>query len=287
MDYKVGSDLSLVRYLLNISQEEFAKEISIERITLLRIENNETKPSLNTLDQIYSFIYEKGININQIKADFFDEELIRGTLLVHGSKSEIKGEISPFAGRKSSDFGQAFYAGESVEQTTSFVTNFENSCLYIIEFDEKNLKRYDFEVDQEWMLAVAYFRGTLEKYKNHPKIQKIVNKVKSVDYVVAPIADNRMFRIIDQFIEGLITDEQCQHCLAATHLGKQYAFLTTKATSHIKILDRCFISSSERKEKQEIKKQDNELSENKVKEAMRIYRNKGKYIEEILDETNK
>lgn len=286
MDYKVGSDLSLTRFLLNISQEELAREISIERITLLRIENNETKPSLKTLDQIYSYIYEKGININQIKANFFDEEMITGTLLLHGSKSEIQGDISPFVGRKSSDFGQAFYAGESVEQTTSFVTNFENSCLYILEFNEKGLKRYDFDVNQEWMLAVAYFRGTLEKYKNHPKIQNIVNIVKSADYVVAPIADNRMFRIIDQFIEGLITDEQCQHCLAATHLGKQYAFLTTKATSQIKILDRCFISSKERKEKQKIKEHDGELSENKVKEAMRSFRNKGKYIEDILDETN-
>ena len=286
MDYKIGSDLSLTRFLLNISQEELAREISIERITLLRIENNETNPSLKTLDQIYSYIYEKGININQIKANFFDEEMITGTLLLHGSKSEIQGDISPFVGRKSSDFGQAFYAGESVEQTTSFVTNFENSCLYILEFNEKGLKRYDFDVNQEWMLAVAYFRGTLEKYKNHPKIQNIVNKVKSADYVVAPIADNRMFRIIDQFIEGLITDEQCQHCLAATHLGKQYAFLTTKATSQIKILDRCFISSKERKEKQKIKEHDGELSENKVKEAMRSFRNKGKYIEDILDETN-
>ena len=286
MDYKIGSDLSLTRFLLNISQEELAREISIERITLLRIENNETNPSSKTLDQIYSYIYEKGININQIKANFFDEEMITGTLLLHGSKSEIQGDISPFVGRKSSDFGQAFYAGESVEQTTSFVTNFENSCLYILEFNEKGLKRYDFDVNQEWMLAVAYFRGTLEKYKNHPKIQNIVNKVKSADYVVAPIADNRMFRIIDQFIEGLITDEQCQHCLAATHLGKQYAFLTTKATSQIKILDRCFISSKERKEKQKIKEHDGELSENKVKEAMRSFRNKGKYIEDILDETN-
>ena len=286
MDYKVGSDLSLTRFLLNISQEELAREISIERITLSRIENNETNPSLKTLDQIYSYIYEKGININQIKADFFDEEMTTGTLLLHGSKSEIQGDISPFVGRKSSDFGQAFYAGESVEQTTSFVTNFENSCLYILEFNEKGLKRYDFDVNQEWMLAVAYFRGTLEKYKNHPKIQNIVNKVKIADYVVAPIADNRMFRIIDQFIEGLITDEQCQHCLAATHLGKQYAFLTTKATSQIKILDRCFISSKERKEKQKIKEHDGELSENKVKEAMRSFRNKGKYIEDILDETN-
>lgn len=37
-----------------------------------------------------------------------------------------------------------------------------------------------------------------------------------------------MFRIIDSFIEGEITDEQCIHCLAATNLGLQYVFKTKK-----------------------------------------------------------
>jgi len=32
-----------------------------------------------------------------------------------------------------------------------------------------------------------------------------------------------MFEIIDSFIEGEITDVQCQHCLSATNLGKQYS----------------------------------------------------------------
>lgn len=44
-------------------------------------------------------------------------------------------------------------------------------------------------------LAIAYFRGKLDKYKNHKLIESIVNKVKESDYIVAPIADNRMFRI--------------------------------------------------------------------------------------------
>ena len=286
MEYQVGSDLLLARYLLNLSLEELSKEINIERITLFRIESKQTYPNSKTMDIIYSYIYEQGIKINEIKSTFYDEEMARGKLLFHGSKSFIDGEISPNKGRKYSDFGQAFYCAESVEQVSSFVTKFEDSCLYIIDFDEQGLKRYEFEVNQEWMLAVAYFRGTLEKYKNHPKIMQIINKIKNVDYVIAPIADNRMFRIIDQFIEGLITDKQCEHSLASTHLGKQYAFLTEKATSQLKILERCFISSKERKDLNKVKISNNELGENKVKEAMKTYRNQGKYIEEILDETN-
>ena len=286
MDYRVGSDLSLARFLLGISLEEAAREIGIERITLFRIESKETYPNQKTIDLIYSYIYKKGININEIKAAFYDDEMISGKLLIHGSKSFIDGDISPYKGRKYSDFGQAFYCAESVEQSTSFVTKFEDSCLYILDFDEKGLKRYDFEVKQEWMLAVAYFRGTLEKYKNHPKILEIIKQVKNADYVIAPIADNRMFSIIDQFIYGLITDEQCQHSLAATNLGKQYVFLTSKATSQLKILEKCYISSEERKHLNNAKEKNNELSDNKSKEVMRTYRNQGKYIEEILNETN-
>ena len=284
MDYKVGRDLELARYLYDITQEDAAKEIGIDRTTLLRIERNEMMPTDKTISQIYDYIFKKGININEIKAMFYDEGMDVGTLLVHGSKSYIDGEITPFKSRKTSDFGQAFYCAESVKQASLFITEFENSSIYILGFDDRELERVDFEINQEWMLAVAYFRGTLEKYQNHPKIQKIIKKVKNADYVVAPIADNRMYQIIGQFIDGYITDEQCEHCLDATHLGMQYAFLTEKATSKIKIFERCFVSEAERNANRKRKVLDMETSENKVKEAMRTYRNKGKYIEEILNE---
>ena len=287
MEYKVGRDLELTRYLCGISQEEAAREIGIDRTTLLRIEKSEFTPSEKTINQIYSYLYKKGIDINEIKAMFYDEQMDVGTLLVHGSKSYIDGKIAPFKSRKTSDFGQAFYCAESVKQASLFVTEFEGSCIYILGFDDRNLNRVNFEINQEWMLAVAYFRGTLDKYKDHPKIQKIVNKVKNADYIVAPIADNRMFDIIGQFVDGYITDEQCEHCLDATHLGMQYAFLTEKATSKIKIFERCFVSTEERNANRKSRLRDSQLSENKVKEAMRLYRNKGKYIEELLDETAK
>ena len=134
------------------------------------------------------------------------------------------------------------------------------------------------------MLAVAYYRGKLEKYKTHPLIKAIVKKVGASDYVYAPIADNRMFLIIDQFIDGLITDEQCKHCLAATNLGNQYVFLTEKAISRLTVLERCFISSLEKERFVRIREADVNDGDNKVRAAMVKYRGKGKYIEEILHE---
>ena len=36
------------------------------------------------------------------------------------------------------------------------------------------------------------------------------------------------FEIIESFIDGEITDVQCQHCLSATNMGKQYVFIGIK-----------------------------------------------------------
>ena len=37
--------------------------------------------------------------------------------------------------------------------------------------DDLTCKRY--EVNQEWMMTIAYYRGALDEYKNHPVIKKL------------------------------------------------------------------------------------------------------------------
>ena len=54
------------------------------------------------------------------------------------------------------------------------------------------------------MMTIAYYRGTLEEYKTHPKIKALVKQSRECDYVIAPIADNRMFQIINSFIYLLV-----------------------------------------------------------------------------------
>ena len=76
-------------------------------------------------------------------------------------------------GNEYTDFGKAFYCGESLNQTTSFVSRFPNSSLYMLSFNPDGLKKISFSVDQEWMLAIAYYRGQINKYKDHPLIQNI------------------------------------------------------------------------------------------------------------------
>jgi len=283
MFYKISEDLLLVRKMLQISQQDIADAIGVDKKTITRIENKESVPSYSTLDKIYNYFYLKGIRINNIKEMLYKEELKdKEILLFHGTRTEIKGDISSYASRDKIDFGKGFYCGDSSLQTVSFIKKIPESSYYIISFKDEGLKSLRLEVNQEWMLAVAFFRGTLDEYKNHPLIKNIIKKIQESDYIIAPIADNRMFRIIDQFIDGLITDEQCKHCLAATNLGYQYVFFNEKAVSKLTILERLFISSSERKESEALQAKVQQMSENKVKAAMIKYKRVGKYIEEIL-----
>lgn len=283
MNYNIADDLITIRKILNISQNDLAKELGISKMTIIRIENNVNYPSETILAKIYDFAYNKNIKLNHLKELFYKEELLENdVLLFHGTKTDIIGNISPFVGRERLDFGKGFYCGESSYQTISFISKYEGSSIYILKASLNDLTFTKFNVDTEWMLAIAYYRQMLNDKENHPLIDKIKKKVSMSDYIIAPIADNRMFQIIDRFIEGEITDEQCKHCLAATDLGYQYVFLTEKATSKIKILERCYISKLERDTFEAKRETDMYDSNTKVKMAMIKYKTKGKYIEEIL-----
>lgn len=282
MFFNISEDMKIVRELLNITQEELADELNVEPLTIKRIENGITKTSKRTLDLFYDFIYKKKIYLNKIKEMFYKEELTKEILLFHGAKSTIIGNIDINKGRKNNDFGHGFYCGESYEQSASFVENFENSSVYYFSLDVTGLRSLKYVVDRDWMLTIAYFRGTLNEYKDSIVIKNLISRLEGVDYVVAPIADNKMFRIIDSFINGEITDEQCKHCLAATNLGFQYVLLNDNAISRLKMLECCYLSNEERNHYRKIKLEDNKISDDKVKLARIQYRGKGLYIDEIL-----
>ncbi len=283
MDHNFADDLKAIREILGLTQTELAKRIGVQQVTLSRNELGKTVPSDRLLEQVYSFAFENNIKLGRLKEMLWLENLKPGhKLLFHGAKREIQGKISVNKSRTNNDFGPGFYTGESYDQAISFVSGFDGSSVYYLDFDETDLKCKQYKVDQEWMLTIAYYKGTLDEYSEHPLIQNFLNEVKNCDYVIAPIADNRMFQIINSFISGEITDEQCKHCLAATNLGNQYVFTSEKAVRKLRILERSYISSNERKHYQGLRADDAKLGDDKVKLARRQYRGKGKYIDDIL-----
>ena len=226
VNYKIDEDVKLIRELLDLSQQQFAERIAVDATTVARWETRKMEASEDNIDKIYTYALNNNIFINDIKAQLYYEDLSNENKLVlfHGAKNIIDGSIDIDHSKSNNDFGKGFYCGESFEQSSLFVSGFDKSSVYIISFDPRNLSHIEYKVNHEWMLTIAYFRGRLKAYDNHPTIKRLINKLNGMDYLIAPIADNRMFRIIDSFIEGEITDEQCIHCLAATNLGFQYVF---------------------------------------------------------------
>ena len=91
-----------------------------------------------------------------------------------------------------------------------------------------------------------------------------------------------MYQIIDDFINGEITDVQCQHCLSATALGNQYVFVTDKAIRNVKIIENCYLTSSEKEYYLTTRQEETKIGNDKVKIAKREYRGQGLYIDQIL-----
>ncbi len=283
MDFKFSTDLKAIREIEGLSQMEFARQIGVEQVTISRNEMEKTEPSARLLEYVYSYAFNQNIRLNKLKEMLWKENLgLEKKLLFHGAKSKIEGMIDLQRGRANNDFGRGFYTGESYEQAVAFVSGFDKSSVYYLSLDERNLRCKKYSVDQEWMMTIAYYRGTLDEYKDHPIIKDIAERSRDCDYIIAPIADNRMFRIIHSFIEGELTDEQCKHCLAATNLGMQYVLISEKALSQAELLERVYLSENERQYFKRVRSGETKLGDDKVKLAKRQYRGQGRYIDEIL-----
>lgn len=283
MEFRVYEDIEVILTLLDVTIQEFANELGVSYSTVSRWKERGENVSPGNLEKIYEYAFKKRIRLNKIKEQLFREECLENhALLFHGAKTDISGHISVEKSRRNNDFGQGFYCGESLEQSAMFVSNYPHASLYMLDFDKTGMQELRLGVEQDWMLMIAFFRGKLTAYENHPIIQRILNRLNGIDYVVAPIADNRMFQIIDSFIEGEITDVQCRHCLSATNLGNQYVFLTQRAADRIQILRKCYLASVEKEAYISIRSEDTEVSNDKVKIARKQYRGQGKYIEDIL-----
>lgn len=284
MDYRIIQDIETVMELKELTMEEFAKDMGVSRVTVNNWLLGNTEISERNIAVFYEYAFRKGIRLNKIKEQLYTEELSGDSeiLLFHGAKTSIEGELSLTCSKRKNDFGAGFYCGESLEQSAMFVATFPSSSLYMLKFHDKNFKKKEFGVNREWMLMIAYFRERLGEYVNTEILKTLIDEVKDVDYIVAPIADNRMFEIIDQFIDGEITDVQCQHCLSATNLGNQYVFVSEKAIKQVEILERCYLANTEKEAYLAARQESYEMNRDKVKVARRQYREQGKYIEDIL-----
>lgn len=203
-DYHVVEDAELIRELLGLTADRFEKPAGVTRMALYRWASGESVPNEESLATLYDFAYSKGIRLNKIKAQLYCEEYdAQGHVaLFHGSKNGLIGKPSLKYGRDNCDFGRGFYCGTRLEQPAMFVSEFEGASLYMCDFNPAGLNIAEFKVERDWMLAASLFRGKLADYSGHAIVESLRSRIEQADCVIAPIADNRMFEIIDSFAEG-------------------------------------------------------------------------------------
>lgn len=281
---QVINEIKMIRELLNISQKDLAKELGVSFQTVNRWENSKNEIEQYNIERVYEYAYSKGVFVNKIIELFLKDEnnYDENVLLFHGAKKNFALPVDLSHSKEQNDFGFGFYLGETFEQASTYICNSSSPNVYVFSIDCKDLKIEKFSVSKEWMIAIGYFRGWLSGYENSKIIEDIVKKVNEADIVIAPIADNRMFDILSEFVDGTITDLQCQHALAATNLGYQYVIKSEIAVSKLKYISTMYVSKSEKEEYSNRRLDLHSITAGKVRMARIEYKGKGKYIEEIL-----
>lgn len=272
-----------LRMLLNLTQTELAKEIKVSFETINRWETEKHDVEEYNVEKVYTYAYQKKIYLNQIYEQLFKEDesdIIK--ILFHGCKSKLDFPIDLSHSKINNDFGLGFYLGENLLQASTYIANSKSNNVYAFRLDTSSLVVKKFNVSKEWLLAISYYRGWLNRYKDNTIIKDVIKEVENSDVIVAPIADNRMFDIISEFVRGEITDLQCEHALAATNLGMQYVIRTNKAIENISFIKLCYLSEIEKKDCINKRMNLNSLCLGKVKVARIEYRGKGQYIDELL-----
>lgn len=275
--YKIKNDLELFIASEKIDIDILAAKLNYGKNTIYEMlkDKNVSKESI---EKFYNHAYKSNYRFNQIKEEILKEE--NKLVLFHGSKYGLK-SITINGARNNCDFGNGFYLGETFKQALSFVVGNKESSVYSFTFDIKDLNILTFKTDIEWVLAICYYRGKLEQYKNSSIIKNIINKINKADLIIAPIADNRMFNIMSLFVNGDINVNVTLHSLSASSLGKQYVIKKEQALDKLCFIEKYYLCEKERKECLEFLNERSFEIDTKIKMSKREFRN-GLYIEEIL-----
>lgn len=280
MEYTLFKDIELVLAYKSMRLEEFSKGCGVPFEVLSRIKNKKNKPSFETLEKIYSYIYSLGIHLNENKVEILKKN--HDIVLFHGAKEELIGQISLEYSRKHVDFGRGFYTGDNYNQSLEFVAETEKGSVYVLDVDYTGLKILNLDIGLDWMLFVLCNRGKLEQYKNHSTYKRILKLADGYDVVTGPIADNRMFDTINAFLDSAVSTSQAYHALRSINLGNQIVFKSEKSLKQIKLVNRLFVSKEEKNEIVKAKLKFIEESDQYVRQEYSKHIREGEYIGEVF-----
>lgn len=184
--------------------------------------------------------------VNHKCQNFYPQLKNTECIVYHGSKGGISGRIRPDYkdACAHADFGKGFYMGTTEIQPKSLIMLHEKPVFYTCKLDLANLCVKYFDADFEWIIAVALFRGKLDRLpKTYLDCQK--QHYANYDIFCGYIADDSTTAAIMQFISDNMGYNSLMSCLLNLGLGKQYVAVTQKACDSILVLDNYMLTKRE------------------------------------------
>lgn len=204
--------------------------------------------------------------------------------LYHASHIGLKGKLNCSSSRPDCDFGLGFYTGDNITQAKSIVVSDTSPYLYTFYAYVDDLSFYTFDNDVIWALFVGVCRDfiSLDEY---PKLRPIVNKISSHDIIRGLIADDRMYYVYTNFINGFITDTALIDALQYVKLGSQYVFKTQRACDYLTCVDSYMLQSTELKQLKKDKSRVLGKLPNEIDDVFKKHRRDkdGRFIDEVLE----
>ena len=276
-EYKIKDDIGFIIEAEKINVLELSEATRISRTTINAVEKRGSAAD-EVYEKLYSYIYKRNYRINSVKEELIKEKY--GSVLFHGSKNGLS-DITVSGSRNNCDFGNGFYLGQTYNQALSFVCEYDRASVYSFRYSLEGLECVEFDCSLDWMLAICYFRGTIKKYAESERVQKVIKEIEGADVIIAPIADNKMFYVMSQFAEGEINADAAIHSLSASRLGLQYIFKTDRALKNLIPIERYYLSAPEREDCRRALVLRGYEIDTKLKLAKREFRS-GLFIEELL-----
>ena len=283
-NYDFSRDIKLIRMCLDMSQETFAESVGLSRSNIARYESKQIEPRFEASEKIFNYAFKNGFDINSSKTMIYDDQKGTTTLLFHGARGVIEGEVDTKHSVMPNDFGDGFYLGQTLKQASMWVSAYKKSsvyCFYLKDLDKMRVLHFD--VNYDWMLIILYYRQELEGYQLSERLKQLIKDVGSADIITAPIADNQMYDTIEAFRNNLISDVACLHALSANNLGHQFVLKSEKACSKLIAVDRLYLCQEERNYYLSQKEKTAEEGRSKTSLAIKKYRKEGKLFDEIFE----
>lgn len=278
-----------IRQYTGLSQAEMANKIGVRFATINRWENGHSRPTRLAQEELCALCEELNVPayemiMTKIKNEISSLTIEEGrTLLYHGSKSGLVGDIAPKS-RERCDFGKGFYMGTTPEQPLTLICDFEESRFYAVSIDTSELRTVEISTDIDWAMVVAYHRGRMEQIKGSDFYNRYNAMTSGKDLAIGSIANDKMFYVIDNFFLGNITDTALVSSLSALQLGKQYVALTEKACAKIKIEKEIELSFFEKKILRKKSEENRQRGIDLANEICKLHRRQGNFFDEILDD---